>query len=36
LHDDEISVILWEMHVGVGGRQFSADIIAQKVLDAKY
>jgi hypothetical protein len=36
LHDDEISVILREMHEGVGGWHFSMDIIAQKVLDAKY
>jgi len=36
LYDDEISIILWEMHEGVGGGQFLADIIAQKVLDAKY
>jgi hypothetical protein len=35
LHDDQISVILWEMHEGVGGRHFSMDITARKVLDAK-
>jgi hypothetical protein len=27
LHDDNILVILWEMHEGVGGRHFSIDII---------
>jgi hypothetical protein len=36
LHDEEISVILWEMHKGVGGGHFWTDITAQKVLDAKY
>jgi hypothetical protein len=32
LHDGEISIILWEMHKGVGGEQFSTDITTQKVL----
>ncbi len=36
LHDDEISIILSEMHKGVGGEHFLAYIIAQKVLNAKY
>ncbi len=36
LHDDDISVILWERHEGVGGIHFSMDITTQKVLDAKY
>jgi hypothetical protein len=36
LHDNEISVILREMHERVGGRHFLMDIITQKVLDAKY
>jgi hypothetical protein len=35
-HDDKISVIPWDMHKGVGGRHFLVDIMAWKVLDAKY
>jgi hypothetical protein len=35
-HDDEILVIIWKMHEGVGGRHFLADNIAWKVLDVKY
>jgi len=36
LHDDEILVILQEMHEGVGDKHFLMDITAQKVLNAKY
>jgi len=36
LHDDEISIILPNMHKGVSGGIFLAYIIAQKVLNAKY
>ncbi len=36
LLDDEILVILWEMHKGVGGGHFSIDIIIRNVEDAKY
>jgi hypothetical protein len=36
LNDEEIFVILQEMHKGVGGGHFSTDITIQKVLDAKY
>jgi hypothetical protein len=35
VHEDKILVILHEMH-GIGGGHFSMNIIAQKVLDAKY
>ncbi len=36
LCDDEIFVILQEMHERVGGGHFLADIPAQKLLVAKY
>jgi hypothetical protein len=36
LHDEKISIILWEIHKGVGGRHFLTNITSQKVLDAKY
>ncbi len=35
-HDDKILIILHDMQEGVSGRHFSIDIIARKVLDAKY
>ncbi len=36
MHDDEILIILQEMHERVGGGHFLTYIIAQKVLNAKY
>ncbi len=36
LHDDEILIVLQEMHKGVGGGHFLIDIIVRKVLDVKY